>query len=926
MKGLLSFFPVMALIMVGCQKSGSLGPVPNLESSQSKMMECRIGSESVSISEAGIEGVERIKSGQPAALALGEKVDCGSAEKATWSIGSKVIGTGARIAARINGTGFYFVTVTSSGESNGMESKLSDSPSISSKVAVTDSQVLIVGPQAGTEGETYRFSLAVPDGEQVTQASWSFGDDTPTVNSLGPVEHSFLAGSYEISVQITKSSLETQVLKHSISILPVLEGPHCPLDQMEIVGPTEVPVARPIEYSLNLTPCLKDLVQAVSWDFGDGTAPVSGQTAQHRFQNTGTYTIKATVSMGAGPDAPSVTLVRQVTVFDNMEQMPGPVDDTPVDPLQCVEQGETRSSEGATTTKIQSCGIDGQRADTFKEQITETCEMVGGALKWKETSRSQILINEGTCEGQSCELSTANGKEILKDLESRVLYTSSSPTQSCATVQETRTCRNGVLSGSSDAKHSMCHNGCGDFGAHGTEKTDVVIGEIRVPKTCQFGEEGVFDVVNEIADMRCEDGEVKTSKTRQGQVTSAGICPRYQYQQTEVWTQCSADCGGNQSRVFECRDDQGKKAPAERCLGNIPVENRICDGNPGAAKRTETIVRKEEAPASRSCPKNQIGVILNEREVTETKSFACIDHKVQFAGTEVTNGAWVTESFCRDFTPHRCNHDSLSLTEAKGRYAWMVKCQDQVPAIKDFLSHFEDVSYRKAQIDEGQRRLYPTFMDSGTKKAWIAPKKSQASCEVPESIYVAAVCVASCSTPEQQILVEAVNERKLKYMPFVEALTQKVPVVATLHSSSSMSSKTVAKARVDNWVTELVDSEHEILVFKMKSGGQLKLTPNHPLLSQDGRMKMASDFKERESLVQLGGTLDEILSIEQTPYYGKVYNLFVKSNDPKKNVVVTNGYLNGTAFYQNEGAKNMNRALFREHLFRGAFENKGSRK
>jgi len=36
-------------------------------------------------------------------------------------------------------------------------------------------------------------------------------------------------------------------------------------------------------------------------------------------------------------------------------------------------------------------------------------------------------------------------------------------------------------------------------------------------------------------------------------------------------------------------------------------------------------------------------------------------------------------------------------------------------------------------------------------------------------------------------------------------------------------------------------------------------------------------------------------------------------------VVVTNGYLNGTAFYQNEGSKFMNRALFRQQLFRGAF-------
>ena len=88
-------------------------------------------------------------------------------------------------------------------------------------------------------------------------------------------------------------------------------------------------------------------------------------------------------------------------------------------------------------------------------------------------------------------------------------------------------------------------------------------------------------------------------------------------------------------------------------------------------------------------------------------------------------------------------------------------------------------------------------------------------------------------------------------------------------------------------------------------------------------MRLDAEFKAGESLFMVGGALDPILSIESTIYHGKVYNLFVNTNDLKQNVVVLNGYLNGTAFFQNEGAQKLNRTLFRQHLLRGAFPSEG---
>jgi hypothetical protein len=189
---------------------------------------------------------------------------------------------------------------------------------------------------------------------------------------------------------------------------------------------------------------------------------------------------------------------------------------------------------------------------------------------------------------------------------------------------------------------------------------------------------------------------------------------------------------------------------------------------------------------------------------------------------------------------------------------------------------------------------------------------------VPADIYIAAVCVASCATPEQEILAQADKGAKMQPTTFIESLTKKYDFVATLHSNSTMSSKVTKSTLVEDWVTELVDSEHLILNFKMRSGGTLRITPNHPLVTAEGKMQLAELFKVGDSLVKLGGVADQILEIKAEAYFGKVYNVFVKSNDLKHNVVVTNGYLNGTAFYQNEGAKNLNRQILRGRIIKGA--------
>ena len=403
----------------------------------------------------------------------------------------------------------------------------------------------------------------------------------------------------------------------------------------------------------------------------------------------------------------------------------------------------------------------------------------------------------------------------------------------------------------------------------------------------------------------------------------------YAYVATETWGSCSADCGGQQTRVSQCRSSAGAIVDDSLCAGQIkPVESRLCDGNPFAVIRSEQAVTVEDAGSSNKCPSNQIGVIISERDKIVTSNYACIDHSVKLASQTTTYSAWKTESYCRDFVAHRCSQDSLSNQQAQGRYEWMLKCQSSVPVIADFLSTFNDVKAKKGKVrltldprNPNAQHLYPTFMNRATnpEKSWKAPVTKSASCNVPASVYVAAVCVSSCATPEQQILVEIKEGRRMKYMSFIEALTQNIAKVATMATANSMSSQQIQRTSVQQWVTELIDTTHEIIEFKMQSGRALKLTPNHPVLAADGSMKLAGEFKVGESLVLLGGVLDPIISADHVQYFGKVYNVFTHSAEIHKNIVITNGYLNGTAYFQNQGAKDVNRNLFKNKLTAGIF-------
>lgn len=922
----------LLMVLSACSQA----PAPSsLEDSMNSAVNCKTETAPIDPSELEIQGTTVVQKGDTGHYQLSQDLSCSSSQKVVWK--TVAVNGSTRIGSQMNSTfqkgGDYVISaqVLSAGSTTPTE--------LSFKTTVVAEAPVLISPQITMVGVDNVFDLGIPAGYQLASAEWNFGDGSAALASLGPVTYMYgRPGIYNLQVTLKNAAGEPTVLSRSLTVLALQDGQEC-VYRMNISAPYEVVVQQSAMMSVFIPSCVAAKVTAIKWNFGDQSAGASDQTVEHAYAATGRYTVTVQL-FTTSTTTPWVTLTHNLGVVD------APVVATPTpsptpDLNECPAAGIQRESQSELYSASESCGVNGTKVNSYRDLVKDECRPQNGILKWIEISRTKELQSEGSCQGLACEvpasalsgvdpvaagLSLINGRYYLLNGASKTFFSSTTPAGSCASVSETRTCQNGVLGGSAGHQYLTCSNGCEGFGAHGTVKTGVAIGEIKVPLTCSFGEQGYFDLFNQIADQTCQNGTVTTSNQRQGEIKTAGACPTYSHTGTDLWSACSADCGGEQTRQFQCQSSTGEVVEAARCAGTAPVETRVCDGNPAAVAREDRETSTEEANASNLCPANQIGVIINKRDVTVIKSYACVDHSVQLAGTQTVNGAWVTENYCRDYVPHRCNQDSLSNTEAKGRYKWMQKCRAQVPVIDEFLTKFDNVSVDPSKkehygIDEGNRYLYPTFMDRAKKpeKPWIAPKTESASCQVPASAYIASVCVSSCATPEEQILTQVKGE-KMKYVPFIEALTQNISHVMTLQSSSSMSSKAVQKTAVENWITELIDTDHDILVFSMRSGGQLKLTPNHPLLASDGTMKVASEFKVGDSLVQIGGALDPIVNVQKTVHHGKVYNVFVKSAALHKNIVVTNGYLNGTAYFQNEGAKDLNRTLFRDKLLRGAFD------
>jgi hypothetical protein len=169
--------------------------------------------------------------------------------------------------------------------------------------------------------------------------------------------------------------------------------------------------------------------------------------------------------------------------------------------------------------------------------------------------------------------------------------------------------------------------------------------------------------------------------------------------------------------------------------------------------------------------------------------------------------------------------------------------------------------------------------------------------------FVNAYCVGSCYAPDQQLSFATGDE------PIQSALEARRTGVTTLTPDSTLHHIKLQTDDVASYSRDLHDATQVIFEIRTRSGGQLRVTEKHPVLVGDGRIVEARTLKPGTRLIKADGSRDPIVSVSQTSYVGKAYNLKPAATNHVANILIAQGFLVGSSRYQNEDADYINRIL-----------------
>lgn len=276
----------------------------------------------------------------------------------------------------------------------------------------------------------------------------------------------------------------------------------------------------------------------------------------------------------------------------------------------------------------------------------------------------------------------------------------------------------------------------------------------------------------------------------------------------------------------------------------------------------------------------------------------------------------------------RCDYDPLSNEEAIGRVYWYLQCYparlkidmenlqgealEPQTAVEDyfaFLNFEQDAS--GSWVPKGTRVMYPIF-DNGTETAdgiWKAPTDKSAPCvAIPSGYLWRYTCRSSCYKPEMSLWFGEGD------VAIKEAYDRGIDKVVVLDETATLDHPTFATVPVYSYTASDRDKQHDILSITTESGGNLKVTTNHPLIDELGYVREAETFTIGDALIRESGALDPIVNIEHEDYFGKVYNLMPNTESKLGNVVIAEGFLSGSEWYQNEASDLLNSKLLRANI------------
>jgi large repetitive protein len=168
----------------------------------------------------------------------------------------------------------------------------------------------IVKPAQINEGQAVVFTATATDPGilDTLTYSWNFGDNTALVTGQN-VTHTFADnGNYNVVLTVTDKdgAVTTQTVVAKVdNVAPTI---------VNITKPNQINEGQSVTFAATATdPGTKDTL-TYSWNFGDNTAPVIGQTATHTFADNGNYNVILTVTDKDG----GVTTQTVIAKVDNV--------------------------------------------------------------------------------------------------------------------------------------------------------------------------------------------------------------------------------------------------------------------------------------------------------------------------------------------------------------------------------------------------------------------------------------------------------------------------------------------------------------------------------------------------------------------------------------------------------------------------------
>jgi hypothetical protein len=222
--------------------------------------------------------------------------------------------------------------------------------------------------------------------------------------------------------------------------------------------------------------------------------------------------------------------------------------------------------------------------------------------------------------------------------------------------------------------------------------------------------------------------------------------------------------------------------------------------------------------------------------------------------------------------------------------------------------------------------LYPVYWNTPADALWVGPGPAaslnwrgitqqeiasipyQNQWDLPTGVAIDALCEAGCYVPDQQIRVGATS------VSVARAHESGGRALTTLAPNSTIDSIELMQNTIARWTVDIAPARQTIVTLHMKSGGELRVTPEHPLVTSEGVMRQAQALVVGDSLVRDDGSSDPVMSSTRSEEFTKVYNLRPTTTDLTSNILVAQGYLTGSARYQNEYIKYLNRVLFRSKV------------